>query len=129
MATDASGADRPVWRIGLGFTGTGEKDPMDDAALAELAALCTPGDVCISSALHAAVGLWLEFGYAPLSAPYGAGEPAAYLVLVDPAMGRQRVWLYQAGALHKASFAFVLLLLATAIIVMLWHLLFEPTAS
>jgi hypothetical protein len=59
----------------------------------------------------------------------GAGDvPAAFRVLADPATAPRRVWLYETGTWHNAALVLVLLLLAAAIVVPLWHLVLAPAA-
>lgn len=109
---DAAEPVRPAWRIAVGLA----EDP-----LAPVLAATVPGEVRITVALHLRVRDRLGLGFAPL-------EEACegFRVLADPATAPQRVWLYQAGALHNAAFVLVLLLLLAAIAVPLWHLVIAP---
>ena len=111
---DAAERVGPAWRVAAGLA---------EDALAPVLAATVPDEVRISVALHLRVRdrLGLGLGFAPLE------EPAeGFRVLADPATAPQRVWLYQAGALHNAALVLVLLLLLAAIAVPLWHLVIAP---
>ncbi len=103
---------RPAWRVAVGLA---------EDALAPLLAAAGPGEVRITLALHRQVRDRLGLGFAPLEVP-----SEGFRVLADPATAPQRVWLYQAGALHNGALVLVLLLLLAAIAVPLWHLVIAP---
>ncbi len=109
---DAAERVRPAWRVAAGLA---------EDALAPVLAASVPGEVRVTVALYRRVRDRLGLGFAPL-------EEACegFRVLADPATAPQRVWLYQAGALHNAAFVLVLMLLLAAIAVPLWHLVIAP---
>ena len=109
---DAAERVGPAWRVAVGLAAD---------ALAPVLAATAPGEVRISVALHLQVRDRLGLGFAPLEE-----SSEGFRVLADPATAPQRVWLYQAGALHNAALVLVLLLLLAAIAVPLWHLVIAP---
>jgi hypothetical protein len=117
-------ADRRLdWRLAVGLA---KADKSAAPGLSALVAALPPRTVGIAAALRDHLGDRAEFGFVPLA---GAGDaPAAFRVLADPATAPRRVWLYETGTWHNAALVLVLLLLAAAIVVPLWHLVLAPAA-